>query len=86
MIIAECLRHAVTGSLDGKLIVWDCWTGNKIQEKFALLYTLLLTKKAISLELHCKKGKIIPSLARMSLTKLSMAWNNLIIYGLGEFG
>ena len=22
-------RHAVTGSLDGKLIVWDCWTGNK---------------------------------------------------------
>lgn len=24
-------RHAVTGSLDGKLIVWDCWTGNKVQ-------------------------------------------------------
>lgn len=24
-------RHAVSGSLDGKLIVWDCWTGNKIQ-------------------------------------------------------
>lgn len=22
-------RHVVTGSLDGKLIVWDCWTGNK---------------------------------------------------------
>jgi len=22
-------RHLVTGSLDGKLIVWDCWTGNK---------------------------------------------------------
>lgn len=22
-------RHAVTGSLDGKLIIWDCWTGNK---------------------------------------------------------
>ena len=22
-------RHAVTGSLDGKLIVWDCWTANK---------------------------------------------------------
>lgn len=22
-------RHAVTGSLDGKLIVWDTWTGNK---------------------------------------------------------
>ena len=21
----------VSGSLDGKLIVWDCWTGNKIQ-------------------------------------------------------
>ncbi|XP_023328148.1 guanine nucleotide-binding protein subunit beta-2 [Eurytemora carolleeae] len=24
-------RHAVSGSLDGKLIVWDCWTGNKMQ-------------------------------------------------------
>lgn len=24
-------RHAVTGSLDGKLIVWDTWTGNKVQ-------------------------------------------------------
>ena len=22
-------RHAVSGSLDGKLIVWDCYTGNK---------------------------------------------------------
>ncbi len=22
-------RHVVSGSLDGKLIVWDCWTGNK---------------------------------------------------------
>ena len=22
-------RHLVSGSLDGKLIVWDCWTGNK---------------------------------------------------------
>uniref|UniRef100_A0A1B6C1M3 Uncharacterized protein n=1 Tax=Clastoptera arizonana TaxID=38151 RepID=A0A1B6C1M3_9HEMI len=24
-------RHAVTGSLDGKLIIWDTWTGNKTQ-------------------------------------------------------
>ncbi|XP_065351424.1 guanine nucleotide-binding protein subunit beta-2 [Cloeon dipterum] len=24
-------RHAVTGSLDGKLIIWDTWTGNKVQ-------------------------------------------------------
>jgi len=24
-------RHLVTGSLDGKLIVWDTWTGNKVQ-------------------------------------------------------
>jgi len=24
-------RHCVSGSLDGKLIVWDCWTGNKMQ-------------------------------------------------------
>jgi hypothetical protein len=45
MIIATCLRHAVTGSLDGKLIVWDCWTGNKIQVNVALLYTVHLTTK-----------------------------------------
>lgn len=24
-------RHCVTGSLDGKLIIWDTFTGNKIQ-------------------------------------------------------
>ncbi|XP_031635705.1 guanine nucleotide-binding protein subunit beta-2 [Contarinia nasturtii] len=24
-------RHCVSGSLDGKLIIWDTWTGNKIQ-------------------------------------------------------
>ncbi|KAK7571066.1 hypothetical protein V9T40_014670 [Parthenolecanium corni] len=24
-------RHCVSGSLDGKLIIWDSWTGNKIQ-------------------------------------------------------
>ena len=28
---SELCRHAVSGSLDGKLIVWDCWTGNKTQ-------------------------------------------------------
>ena len=26
-------RHAVSGSLDGKLIVWDCYTGNKTMVK-----------------------------------------------------
>lgn len=24
-------RYAVSGSLDGKLIIWDTWTGNKVQ-------------------------------------------------------
>ncbi|XP_073979595.1 guanine nucleotide-binding protein subunit beta-2 [Rhodnius prolixus] len=24
-------RHLVTGSLDGKLIIWDTWSGNKVQ-------------------------------------------------------
>lgn len=24
-------RHCVTGSLDGKLIIWDTFTGNKVQ-------------------------------------------------------
>lgn len=25
------VRHCVSGSLDGKLIIWDSWTGNKVQ-------------------------------------------------------
>jgi hypothetical protein len=37
--------------------------------------------------LHCKKWLLIfPSLAGMSLTKLSLAWNNKIIPGQWEFG
>ena len=24
-------RNLVSGSLDGKLIIWDTWTGNKVQ-------------------------------------------------------
>jgi WD40 repeat protein len=24
-------RYCVSGSLDGKLIIWDTWTGNKVQ-------------------------------------------------------
>lgn len=27
-------RHCVSGSLDGKLIIWDTWTGNKVQVNF----------------------------------------------------
>lgn len=27
----EFYRQAVSGSLDGKLIIWDTWTGNKVQ-------------------------------------------------------
>jgi hypothetical protein len=37
--------------------------------------------------LHCKERLgVFPSLAGMSLTKLSLAGNNLIIPGQGEFG
>lgn len=31
LIYALRCRHCVTGSLDGKLIIWDTWTGNKVQ-------------------------------------------------------
>jgi hypothetical protein len=38
-------------------------------------------------EVHCKKGyPFFPSPAGMSLTKLSLDKNNLIIPGQGEFG
>jgi hypothetical protein len=37
--------------------------------------------------LHCKNGlAIFPTSGGMSLTKLSLAWKNLIIPGQGEFG
>ena len=43
MLMILTIRHAVSGSLDGKLIVWDCWTGNKIQVsgRFRLLSAVL---------------------------------------------
>ncbi len=36
--------------------------------------------------LACKKGIVFPSPAGMSLTKLSLAGNNLVIPGQEEFG
>ena len=33
-------RHAVSGSLDGKLIVWDCYTGNKTMVRNVFHYHL----------------------------------------------
>ncbi|KAB7501041.1 hypothetical protein Anas_13644 [Armadillidium nasatum] len=29
--ISLCARHLVSGSLDGKLIIWDIFSGNKTQ-------------------------------------------------------
>ena len=29
----EMSRHAVSGSLDGKLIVWDSYSTNKVREE-----------------------------------------------------
>jgi hypothetical protein len=36
--------------------------------------------------IHCKKVIEFPSPARISITKLSLAGNNLIIPGQGDFG
>ncbi len=47
----------------------------------------LIFKSEPVCSLHCKKSlTVFPSLARMSLTKLSLAGNNLIFPGQGEFG
>lgn len=31
-------RHLVSGSLDGKLIIWDTWTGNKVSSFHMLIF------------------------------------------------
>jgi hypothetical protein len=42
--------------------------------------------ECLVLNLHCKKRLLFfPSLARMSVSKLSLAGNNFIISGQGEF-
>jgi hypothetical protein len=46
-----------------------------------------LSEIKLYIGLHCKKRlAVFPSPAGMSLTKLSLAGNNLIIPGQGEFG
>ncbi len=54
------------------------------------IQTLLLshfTKVTVSpvYGIHCKKVIVFPSPARMSLTKVSLAWNNLSFPGQGEY-
>ena len=44
----------MSGSLDGKLIVWDCWTGNKIQ---VLLRSVFVEMCKISNEM-CKISNV----------------------------
>lgn len=43
-------RHCVSGSLDGKLIIWDTWTGNKVQVNFEELVRKVLVS-------HVKKNE-----------------------------
>jgi WD40 repeat protein len=51
-------RHLVSGSLDGKLIVWDCWTGNKTQVKTGsaqgLIFRTMFGRKLISVKFSGK--------------------------------
>ena len=35
-------QHAVSGSLDGKLIVWDCYTGNKTMVGYARTSSVMI--------------------------------------------
>jgi hypothetical protein len=63
---------------------------------FKVSYTVMLREVQLSCQrtlllsdffLHCKKRFMtFPSPAGMSLTKLSLAGNNLILPGQGEFG
>ena len=46
-------RHAVTGSLDGKLIIWDCWSGGKSQVHNQMINQL----QAINFCAHFLKSK-----------------------------
>ena len=47
-------RHAVTGSLDGKLIVWDCWTANKTMVDILTMNPL-----------HCRRESQFPAKAEL---------------------
>lgn len=40
-------RHCVTGSLDGKLIIWDTWTANKVQVLFIDYLNYVIFSKSI---------------------------------------
>jgi hypothetical protein len=76
---------SISVSADQKIILWD-------SADFAPIQSLLDLKESISTKFlwaHCtvKKGsRFSRSPAGMSLTKLSLAGNNLIIPAQGEFG
>jgi hypothetical protein len=74
----EHLGNLIAGHEVGRLLVQP-------HHSHATLYLLALMMKKASV--HCKKWlNIFPSPAGMSLTKLSLSWNNLIIPDQREFG
>jgi hypothetical protein len=62
-----------------------CWWWKGYTHCTSMLLAVERDKPFMSI--HCKKSfTIFPSPAGMSLTKLSLAGNNLIVTGQGEFG
>lgn len=55
-------RHCVSGSLDGKLIIWDTWTGNKVQvffKWFSFLKTISFEKLKLKKKTNYISGNSI---------------------------
>jgi hypothetical protein len=84
-----CTLHVHTASdgLEYALYVQTAGGGKRYTVHVQSSMLLAVERDKSCMSIHCKKSlTIFPSPAGMSLTKLSLAGNNFIVTGQGEFG